>query len=103
MEINYNIENDLDWNNAEVIEIKPEGWKKVKIKFIDANPVVFWRINEIEHNFTSNSNNVAKNGIEESFSYTLKILKMIIVSATDKIPEKRKKFYEENIVELFDE
>jgi hypothetical protein len=35
MDISYKIENDLDWNNAEFIDINPEGWKTLRIKFID--------------------------------------------------------------------
>lgn len=103
MDISYKMEKDLDWNNAEVVDIKPEGWKKLTIKFIDANPIVFWRINDIPHNFRSSSDSLSKKGVSESFCSTLKFFKIIITSAMDRIPEKRKKFYEENILELFDE
>lgn len=103
MEINYRMDQDLDWNNAETVEIEPEGWKKINVKFISADPIVFWRINDIPHNFTSNSEVLIQKGVSETFCSTLKSLKILIKTTMDKMPEERKKFYKENILELFNE
>jgi hypothetical protein len=103
MDISYKIENDLDWNNAEFIDINPEGWKTLRIKFIDAYPFVFWRINEIPRNFRSNSDLVSRKGVDRFFSENLEALKTVITHELDAMPDERKKFYKDNIIGLFDE
>lgn len=103
MEISYELENDLDWNNAEFVDIKPEGWKQVRIRFIDAYPMLFWRINDIQRNFRSNSDMVAKRGAAQFFSENLSVLKTVIDHQLEKMPEERKNFYKQNIIGLFDE
>ena len=103
MEINYRIENDLDWNNAESIDLQPDGWKNVKISFIDSYPFVFWRINDIQKNFRSNSDSVSRRGVIDFFSDSLHSLKILVMNTLGEMPEDRRQFYKENIVELFDE
>ena len=103
MEINYELENDLNWNNSEFIDIKPKGWKSLRIKFIDGYPFVFWRIDGIDNNFRSNSDLVSRKGAERFFSENLEALKTVITHELDSMPEERKKFYQENIIGLFDE
>jgi hypothetical protein len=103
MSINYKMEDDLDWRNAEEVDIKPSGWKELRIRFIDSYPFVFWRINDIEKNFRSNSDLVSRRGVIDFFSDSLTSLKIMVSQSLDDMPEERKKFYKENIVELFDE
>jgi|688.fasta_scaffold176147_2 hypothetical protein len=103
MSINYNMEDDLDWKNAEEVDIKPAGWKELRIHFIDSYPFVFWRINGIEKNFRSNSDLVSRRGVADFFSDSLISLKIMVSQSLDDMPEDRMKFYKENIVELFDE
>lgn len=103
MEINYRIEDDLDWNNSETVEIIPEGWKPVTVRFIDAYPFVFWRINEIDRNFRSSSLDVSSAGVYDFFSQSLKAMKLMVLHQLNDMPEERRRFYEENILGLFDE
>jgi hypothetical protein len=103
MDINYNMEDDLDWTNAEVIELHPKGWKPVSVSFIDSYPFVFWRLNNIQKNFRSNSDLVSRKGVNEFFSDSLASMKLLVMHSLDGMPEERKKFYKENILELFDE
>ena len=103
MDISYNMEDDLNWNDAESVDLQPNGWKRVKISFIDSYPFVFWRINGIEKNFRSNSDAVSRKGVIDFFSESLISLKILVVNTIDEMPEDRKKFYKENIVGLFDE
>jgi hypothetical protein len=103
MDISYKMQDDLDWNNAETIDIKPKGWKQVRVSFIDSYPMVFWRINGIEKNFMSSTDLVSTKGVYEFFSGSLETLKMMIDGGIDSMPEERRRFYKENIMELFDE
>lgn len=103
MDISYNMEDDLNWSDAESVDLQPKGWKKVKVSFIDSYPFVFWRINGIEKNFRSNSDAVSRKGVVDFFSESLASLKILVVNTIDQMPEDRKKFYKENIVGLFDE
>lgn len=103
MEIKYDLESELDWNNAESIDIKPEGWKKLTVKFIDHYPFVFWRINDIQRNFRSNSDLVSRKGVHEFFSENLMVLKTVLQHSLETMPEERKNFYKQNIIGLFDE
>lgn len=103
MDINYRMENDLDWVNAESIDIQPPGWKSVKVRFIDSYPFVFWRINDIEKNFRSNSDVVSSRGAREFFSDSLSSLKLLVMHNLESMPEERKQFYKEHIIGLFDE
>jgi hypothetical protein len=103
MDISYRIEDDLDWNNAEAVEVEPEGWKRVVIRYIDAYPFLFWRINEIDKNFRSSSHDVSALGVHDFFSQSLKSMKIMVLGQLDEMHPERRKFYEENIVELFNE
>lgn len=103
MEINYRIEDDLDWNDAESVDLQPNGWKRVKVSFIDSYPFVFWRINDIDKNFRSSSDSVSRKGVIDFFSESLVSLKILVVNTLDEMPEERRQFYKENIVRLFDE
>lgn len=103
MDIKYRMEEDLDWNNAESIEIKPEGWKQITIKFIDAYPFIFWRINDIDRNFSSSSHDASSLGVYDFFSQSLKSMKIMVLGQLDEMPQDRRSFYEENIIGLFDE
>jgi hypothetical protein len=103
MEIAYRIEDDLDWRSAEEIFMEPEGWKPVRVSFIDAYPYLFWRINDIPQNFRSSSDAVATKGVHEFFSENLHVLRVMVLGSIDQMPEERRKFYEENIMELFNE
>jgi len=103
MDIRYNMEDDLNWNDAESVDLQPNGWKRIKVNFIDSYPFVFWRINGIEKNFRSNSDVVSRKGVVDFFSESLVSLKLLVLNTIDSMPEERKKFYKENILELFDE
>lgn len=103
MDISYNMEDDLNWNDAESVDLQPKGWKRIKVSFIDSYPFVFWRINGIEKNFRSNSDVVSRKGVVDFFSESLVSLKLLVLNTIDSMPEERKKFYKENILELFDE
>lgn len=103
MDISYNMEDDLNWNDAESVDLQPKGWKRIKVSFIDSYPFVFWRINGIEKNFRSNSDVVSRKGVVDFFSESLISLKLLVLNTIDSMPEERKKFYKENILELFDE
>jgi len=103
MKIDYKIENDIEWDLCETITVKPNGWKEVNIKFVDCRPLLFWRINEIPKNFTSNSDDVSKRGVNIFFKENLEFLKEMITNTIDTMQEDRKKFYQENIITLFDE
>ena len=99
MDISYNMESDLDWKNAESIDVIVPGWKGVRVKFIDAHPYLFWRLNDIERNFTSNSDLASRYGIHVLISDSLVSLKEMVTRTIDTMPEERKKFYKENIME----
>ena len=103
MDISYNMEDDLNWSDAESVDLQPDGWKRVKISFIDSYPFVFWRINDIQKNFRSNSDSVSRKGVIDFFSDSLHSLKVLVMNTLDEMPEDRRQFYKENIVELFDE
>lgn len=97
------MEDDLNWGSAEEILLEPEGWKPVKVAFIDSYPFVFWRINGIPHNFRSNSDAVATKGVQEFFSDNLHVLRIMVLGTIEQMTGERRKFYEENIMELFNE
>jgi hypothetical protein len=103
MDINYRMEDDLNWNEAEYVDINPKGWKPVRVWFIDSQPFVFWRINDIPRNFRSYSFSVSISGAHQFFSDALISLKSTLNSAMAKMTDERKMFYQENIVELFNE
>ena len=57
----------------------------------------------MEKNFRSNSDVVSRKGVVDFFSESLVSLKLLVLNTIDSMPEERKKFYKENILELFDE
>lgn len=103
MGIHYKIEDSLDWEACDRIVIKPKGWKEVTIHYIDSNPYVFWRINEINNNFRSMGIKIVEEGPENFFCGSLESLKFIVESSLDVMTEERREFYVKNIIGLFNE
>lgn len=103
MGISYNIKDVLDWHNADKVVIRPKGWKEITVYYIDSNPYVFWRINEVDNDFRSLGITVAERGPEKFFSDSLESLKFIIDSSLEVMNEERRNFYVKNIIGLFDE
>lgn len=103
MDIKYSIQDQLDWNQSETVEIQASGWKPITIRFIDSYPYLFWRINNIENNFLSNSEIVSRKGVIDFFTENLIMLKRRVLETMNDMEPERLEFYKKNIMELFDE
>jgi hypothetical protein len=102
MEIDYNIEKNLDWSNAQSIGLKINGWKYIFIEYIDMKPYVIWRVRNTCGHFRSNASTLMENGATNHFATTLITLKQTITNNYESMTQDDKDFYTKHFMDLFE-
>jgi hypothetical protein len=101
MKLDYNLEESLEWDQADRMFIQPPGWKQVTIEYIDSPPYIFWRLKGITGSFMSNQKDVLADGAVVHFSKVLIQLKNTVLSQIDQMDQDKRRFYEDNLMRLF--